>query len=91
MSTTAKMTASSSRYETTDYLAMLRRMTRALGRRLAAGDPSDLAEAVKLQRELDDVIRASVQAMREETGYSWQQLADELGCTRQAAQQRYGR
>jgi hypothetical protein len=66
-------------------------MTRGLGRRLADGDPSDLADAVKLQRELDAVIRQAVQDMRAQSGFSWQQLADELGTTRQAVAQRYGK
>lgn len=77
--------------ETPEYVAMLRRMTRGLGRRLADGDPSDLADAVQLQRELDAVIKEAVQAMRAQSGFSWQQLADELGTTRQAAQQRYSK
>lgn len=78
--------------ETPEYVGMLRRMIRGLGRRLAEhANPSDLADAVQLQRELDATIRQAVQAMRAEHGYSWQQLADELGCTKQAAQQRYGK
>ena len=81
---------STPRYETPEYVAMLSRMVRGLGRRLEDGDPSDLADAVKLQRELDDVIRQAVAGMRERSGFSWQQLADELGMTRQGVQQRYG-
>lgn len=80
----------SSNYETTEYAAMMQRMMRSYGRRIADGDPSDLADAVKLQRQLDGIIREAVAAMREQSGFSWQQLADELGCTKQAAQQRYG-
>ena len=81
----------SNTYETTEYAAMMSRMMRSYGRRIATGDPSDLADAVKLQRQLDAIIRDAVTAMRAESGFSWQQLADELGVTRQAAQQRYGR
>lgn len=81
----------SSNYETTEYAAMMQRMMRSYGRRIADGDPSDLADAVKLQRQLDGIIREAVAAMREQSGFSWQQLADELGVTRQAAQQRYGK
>ena len=76
--------------ETTEYVAMMARMIRGLGRRVADGDPSDLADAVKLQKQLDDVLRDAVTQMREQHGYSWQQLADELGTSRQAVQQRYG-
>lgn len=78
-------------YETTEYAAMMARMMRSYGKRIANGDPSDLADAVKLQRQLDGIIRDAVTAMRAESGFSWQQLADELGTTRQAAQQRYGK
>lgn len=81
----------SSSYETTEYAAMMSRMMRSYGRRIADGDPSDLADAVKLQRQLDGIIRDAVASMRETSGFSWQQLADELGVTRQAAQQRYGK
>lgn len=81
----------STKHENTEYAAMLGRMIRGLGRRVGDGDPSDLADAVRLQQQLDTVIREAVAKMREEHGFSWQQLADELGCTRQAAQQRYGR
>lgn len=78
--------------ETPEYVAMLRRMLRGLGRRMAEhSNPSDLADLVQLQRELDATIRQSVHAMRDEHGYTWQQLADELGVTKQAAQQRYGK
>lgn len=77
--------------ETQDYVAMLSRMIRGLGKRVAAGDPADLAAAVQLQAQLDAVIRDSVAVMRETSGFSWQQLADELGTTKQGAQQKYGR
>jgi len=78
--------------ETPEYVAMLRRMVRGLGRRINEhANPSDLVDLVELQRELDDCVRASVRVMREEHGYTWQQLADELGVTRQAVQQRYGK
>jgi hypothetical protein len=76
--------------ETQDYVAMLSRMVRGLGRRVADGDPVDLAAAVQLQAQLDVVIRDAVAGMRT-AGFSWQQLADELGTSKQAVQQKYGR
>lgn len=86
------MSARQPHRETPEYVGMLRRMIRGLGRRMAEhSNPSDLADAVALQRELDVVIRQSVHAMRSEHGYTWQQLADELGVSKQAAQQRYGK
>ena len=77
--------------ETSEYISMLRRMVRGLGRRVANGDPGDLADAIRLQRELDVVIREAVAVMRDQAGFSWQQLADEMGVSKQAAQQKYGR
>ena len=77
--------------ETTEYAAMLRRMVRAYGRRLADADPTDLAAAIQLQDELSNAIGQAVAAMRDTHGYSWADVAAELGVTRQAAFQRYGR
>lgn len=77
--------------ETTEYAAMLRRMVRSYGRRLAEADPGDLAAALELARELEDTIGRAVARMRAESGFSWAELAAELGCTRQAAQQRFAR
>lgn len=77
--------------ETSDYAAMLGRMVRSYGKRIAEGDPHDLAAAVDLARQLDDAIGNAVAVMRRDSGFSWAELAAELGVTRQAAQQRYGR
>lgn len=77
--------------ETTDISAMLQRFIRSYGRRLADGDPSDLADAVKLQAQLDQVIGEAVAQLRATHGFSWAELAVELGVTRQACQQRYGK
>lgn len=79
------------RVETNEYAAMLQRMVRGYGRRLADADPTELAAAVKLQAQLDDTIRQAVVRMREAHGFSWADVAAELGTTRQAAQQRYGK
>lgn len=78
------------------YLSACRRMLRGAGRRVGAADPEDLAALVQLRAELDDVIQAAVDALREDKGpqapgYSWAQLGTALGMTRQSAQQRYGR
>lgn len=77
--------------ETTDYLKFCRRILRAAGRRVAEGDPIDLADLVEVRRELDEVIGTAVVGMRERYGYSWTEIGRELGVTRQSAQQTYGR
>ena len=77
--------------ETPEYAAMLSRMVRAYGRRLADSDPSDLADAVRIMAELDAAIAQAVDGLRATHGFSWADIAAELGITRQAAQQRYGR
>lgn len=79
------------RVETTEYAAMLQRMVRAYGHRLADADPTELADAVRLQRQLEDTIGQAVVRMRQNYGFSWADIAAELGTTRQAAQQRYSR
>lgn len=79
------------RHETTEYAAMLSRMVRSYGKRLADGDPTDLAAALDLARQLDVAIGQAVAAMRDAHGFSWAEVADALGTSRQAAQQRYGR
>lgn len=83
----SKRTNTRRTYENTDYFAMVRRMVRAAGRR--AGDDVDaLPELVELHRALEEATLNAVEALRED-GYSWAEIGERLGCTRQAAQQRY--
>lgn len=78
--------------ETPDYIrGFLTRAIRGAGKRVANGDPVDLAELVALRDEFDAVLVDAVRGMRERHGYSWSDIARELGTTRQAAQQYYGR
>lgn len=77
--------------ETTEYAAMVRRMLRAYGRRVADADPEDLAELLKLQDVLQDVISDAVHGMREQHGRSWADIATATGTTRQAAAMRWGK
>ena len=76
--------------ETPDYVAMLCRMVRAAGRRVADGDPKDLALLLQVQAELDAAIAAGVRGMRESSDRSWSEIARALGVTKQAAAQRWG-
>ena len=75
--------------ETPEYLAMMRRMIRAAGRRVAGADPEDLAQLVELRDALDAAIADAVAGQRE-MGSSWADIARGLGCTRQSAHERFG-
>lgn len=73
-----------------DYLAMLRRMIRALSRRIGDSDPYDLALMLELRAELDAAIQTAVDSQRA-AGFSWSDIAGPAGMTKQAAFQRWGR
>jgi hypothetical protein len=75
--------------ENDDYAAFTRRIVRAHGRRVAAGDPDALAALVALAAEIDAATAEGVAGLRA-AGYSWAEIAARLGITRQAAQQRWG-
>jgi hypothetical protein len=73
------------------YAGFARRIVRAFGKRIGAGDVAALPELVALRDEIDEAIVKAVEELRAEPwSYSWQQIADVLGITRQAAQQKYG-
>lgn len=77
--------------ETMEYAAMMRRMVRAYGRRVADCDIEDLAELIALRGDLEAAIADAVHATRERHRRSWADIARATGTTRQAAQQRWGR
>lgn len=77
--------------ETPEYARMLRRLIRSYARRVGEADDVDLAEMVDIKRELDEAVAEAVRRQRELYGRSWADIARGLGCTRQAAQERYGR
>ena len=77
--------------ETPTYLAALRRMILAAGRRVAGGDVDALPELVALGDTLDQAIDDAVTGLRAEPWqYSWAEIARRTGTSRQAAQQRWG-
>lgn len=77
-------------YEPSEYVAFCHRVTMSGGRRVAGeGDPADLAELVELRSTVEKAVVVAVRGLRER-GWSWGQIAAELGVTRQAAQQVYG-
>jgi len=75
--------------ETPEFLAMVERMIRAAGRRVAIADEEELAVLVRLHTVLEEAVSVAVAGQRE-SGSSWTQLGRGLGTTRQGAQQRFG-
>jgi DNA-directed RNA polymerase specialized sigma24 family protein len=75
--------------ENDEYAAFVRRIVRAYARRVAAGDVEALRDMVALADLLDEAITSAVKGLRAH-GYSWQEIADRLDITRQAAHQRWG-
>jgi hypothetical protein len=77
--------------ETNQFDAFVRRILRAYARRVAAGDVEALRSLTALSAEVDAVTRQAVTGLRDKPcGYSWSEIADRLGTSRQAAQMRYG-
>jgi hypothetical protein len=59
--------------------------------RVSSEDPREGLRAVAaLRRLLERVERIHVESARDR-GYSWQQIAEELGVTKQAVHQRHGK
>lgn len=74
--------------EPEDYLRYERHM-KALGK-AAGDDPRAFADAVLLQEILDMQIRAAIPVLLKQ-GFSWGDIANELGITRQVAHRKYRR
>jgi hypothetical protein len=75
--------------ENDEYAAFTRRIIRAYARRVASGDVEALTAMVNLSSLLDDAIGQAVTGLRAH-GYSWADIGQRLGISRQAAQQRWG-
>lgn len=76
------------RVENDDYGAFVRRIVAAHGRRIANGDVECLRDLVALAEEVNRATDTAVAGLRHH-GYSWADIANRLGITRQAAQQRW--
>jgi DNA-directed RNA polymerase specialized sigma24 family protein len=74
--------------ENDEYAAFARRILAAYGRRVAAGDVEALAALVQLGAQVEEATRTAVIGLREH-GYSWTEIGDRLGVSRQAARQRW--
>jgi hypothetical protein len=77
--------------ETTEFDAFVRRILRAYARRVAAGDVEAVRSLAMLSSEVDAVTRLAVAGLRKPPySYSWSEIADRLGVTKQTAHERYG-
>lgn len=76
--------------ETPEFGAMVRRMIRAYGRRVADADPEDLGDMVELRDALEQSILLAIDGQRRRD-VSWTDIGRALGISRQGAFQRYGK
>lgn len=74
--------------ENDDYARFTRRILAAHGRRIGSGDIEGLTELSRLATEIDAITTDAVAGLRA-AGFSWADIADRLGTSRQAAHQRY--
>ena len=74
--------------ENDEYGEFIRRILRVYSRRVADGDIEALSLMTRLAGELDDAIGQAVKGLGAQ-GYSWTEIGDRLGITRQAARQRW--
>jgi hypothetical protein len=77
--------------ENDQFDGFVRRILAAYARRVAAGDIEALRSLAALSSEVDAATRLAVVGLRQPPyRYSWSEIADRLGVSRQAAQMRYG-
>lgn len=74
--------------EAPEYAAFCRRVITSLGKR-ASGDPDALALLAELEAHLTATLAEAARACHE-AGWSWTDLGQTLGVSRQAARQRWG-
>lgn len=58
---------------------------------LATDDPAEGLDAVKALRKLADALEELHVANARRAGWTWQQIGDALGVTRQAVHKKHGR
>src|SRR3954468_22347433 len=77
--------------ENAQFGAFVRRILAAYARRVAAGDVEALRSLSRLSSEADAATRLAVAGLRQSPySYSWSEIADRLGVTKQTAHERYG-
>ena len=75
--------------QNSEYAAFVGRIIRGFGKR-AAGDVDVLPALLQAREQLDAAIQAAVEGCREE-GFSWAEIGQRVGLTKQACYQRWGR
>src|ERR1700756_5456012 len=74
-----------------EWEAFLRRILRATATRVSDGKTESLAVIARVRKLVDETMQESVTRLRAEPwNYSWRDVGDALGITRQAAEQRFG-
>lgn len=76
--------------ETSDFIKFARRILRAAARRVADRDIDALTALATLQAEVDQALVDAVAGLYG-SPYSWTEIGDALGISRQAAQMRFGK
>lgn len=71
-----------------EYQGMVQRMIRAYARRVNKGDVTTLRGFRELELELRRHVDAAARDLHDQ-GFSWTEIGDELGISRQAARQRF--
>jgi hypothetical protein len=74
--------------ETDDVAEAVVRLTRAIGRRIADGDPDELVFLGMISAEVENAYEVAVRGLREH-GFSDAAIGRELGVSRQAVAQRW--
>lgn len=75
--------------ETPAFAGAVRRMIRAHGRRCGDSDPIDLRDLEELHVAVDMALADAVKLLRGSHGFTWQEIADGLGVSRQSAWERF--
>jgi hypothetical protein len=75
--------------ENPEYASFARRVLKAYARRVAGGDIEALRELSVFVSDVDAATRVAVAGLRR-WGYSWTDIANRVGMSKQAAQQRWG-
>lgn len=76
-------------HPTPEYVASVGRMIHAAGRRVGAGDPSDLTALANLRGEVEGAIVEAIAGQRA-AGVRWVSIGEALGVTKEAVVMRYG-